>query len=45
MTRPLQFAVLALAAAFILAAPALFGSFTITLMNYIGVYSLAALSG
>ena len=25
------------------AAPALFGSFTITLMNYIGIYALAAL--
>jgi ABC-type branched-subunit amino acid transport system ATPase component/ABC-type branched-subunit amino acid transport system permease subunit len=34
---------LGLAVAFVLAAPALFGSFTITLMNYIGVYSLAAL--
>jgi ABC-type branched-subunit amino acid transport system ATPase component/ABC-type branched-subunit amino acid transport system permease subunit len=38
-----QIGLLGLAIAFILAAPALFGSFTITLMNYIGVYSLAAL--
>ena len=28
---------------FILAAPAFFGAFTITLMNYIGIYALAAL--
>jgi branched-chain amino acid transport system permease protein len=34
---------LGLAIAFIVAAPAVFGSFTITLMNYIGIYALAAL--
>jgi branched-chain amino acid transport system permease protein len=32
-----------LAIAFIVTAPAVFGSFTITLMNYIGIYALAAL--
>ncbi|MGH8738845.1 MAG: ABC transporter permease subunit [Burkholderiales bacterium] len=32
-----------LAAAFIAIAPALFGTFTITLMNYIGIYAFAAL--
>jgi branched-chain amino acid transport system ATP-binding protein/branched-chain amino acid transport system permease protein len=32
-----------LAVAFIAIAPVIFGSFTITLMNYIGVYALAAL--
>jgi branched-chain amino acid transport system ATP-binding protein/branched-chain amino acid transport system permease protein len=35
--------VVILAVAFIAIAPAIFGSFTITLMNYIGVYALAAL--
>jgi ABC-type branched-subunit amino acid transport system ATPase component/ABC-type branched-subunit amino acid transport system permease subunit len=35
--------VVVVAAAFILIAPAILGSFTITLMNYIGVYALAAL--
>jgi branched-chain amino acid transport system permease protein len=34
---------LGLAIAFIVAAPALFGSFTITLMNYVGIYAFAAL--
>jgi branched-chain amino acid transport system permease protein len=34
---------LGLAIAFIVVAPALFGSFTITLMNYIGIYAFAAL--
>jgi branched-chain amino acid transport system permease protein len=34
---------LGLAIAFIVAAPAIFGSFTITLMNYIGIYAFAAL--
>src|SRR5438445_1350140 len=34
---------LGLAIAFIVVAPAIFGSFTITLMNYIGIYALAAL--
>jgi ABC-type branched-subunit amino acid transport system ATPase component/ABC-type branched-subunit amino acid transport system permease subunit len=34
---------LGLAIVFIVAAPAVFGSFTITLMNYIGIYALAAL--
>ena len=32
-----------LATAFIAVAPAIFGTFTITLMNYIGVYAIAAL--
>jgi branched-chain amino acid transport system permease protein len=32
-----------LAVAFLVAAPAMFGSFTITLMNYIGIYAFAAL--
>jgi branched-chain amino acid transport system permease protein len=35
--------VVVLAVAFIAIAPAIFGSFTITLMNYIGIYALAAL--
>ena len=35
--------VLGLAIAFIAIAPALFGTFTITLMNYIGIYAFAAL--
>ena len=34
---------LGLAVAFIAVAPALFGTFTITLMNYIGIYAFAAL--
>ena len=34
---------LGLAVAFIAAAPAIFGSFTITLMNYIGIYAFAVL--
>jgi ABC-type branched-subunit amino acid transport system ATPase component/ABC-type branched-subunit amino acid transport system permease subunit len=34
---------LAAAIAFIVVAPAVFGSFTITLMNYIGIYAFAAL--
>ena len=34
---------LAAAIAFVAVAPALFGAFTITLMNYIGVYAIAAL--
>src|SRR5262249_36944374 len=34
---------LGLAIAFIVAAPAVFGSFTITLMNYIGIYAFAVL--
>ena len=34
---------LGLAVAFIAIAPALFGTFTITLMNYIGIYAFAAL--
>ena len=34
---------LGLAIAFIAVAPAIFGSFTITLMNYIGIYAFAAL--
>ena len=34
---------LAAAIAFIVVAPAIFGSFTITLMNYIGIYAFAAL--
>jgi branched-chain amino acid transport system permease protein len=34
---------LAAVIAFIAAAPALFGTFTITLMNYIGIYAIAAL--
>ena len=33
----------AAAIAFIAIAPALFGTFTITLMNYIGIYAIAAL--
>jgi branched-chain amino acid transport system permease protein len=33
----------AIAAAFVAVAPFVFGSFTITLMNYIGIYALAAL--
>jgi branched-chain amino acid transport system permease protein len=37
------FAVPAVAIAFIAVAPALFGTFTITLMNYIGIYAIAAL--
>jgi branched-chain amino acid transport system permease protein len=37
------FAVPAAAIAFIAVAPALFGTFTITLMNYIGIYAIAAL--
>jgi branched-chain amino acid transport system permease protein len=36
-------ALLGVAVVFIALAPAIFGSFTITLMNYIGVYALAAL--
>jgi ABC-type branched-subunit amino acid transport system ATPase component/ABC-type branched-subunit amino acid transport system permease subunit len=32
-----------IAVGFVLIAPAIFGSFTITLMNYIGIYALAAL--
>ncbi len=35
--------VIAVAVAFIAAAPMLFGTFTITLMNYIGIYAFAAL--
>ena len=35
--------VIALAVVFIAAAPAMFGTFTITLMNYIGIYAFAAL--
>jgi branched-chain amino acid transport system ATP-binding protein/branched-chain amino acid transport system permease protein len=35
--------VVVLAVAFIAIAPAIFGAFTITLMNYIGIYALAAL--
>jgi ABC-type branched-subunit amino acid transport system ATPase component/ABC-type branched-subunit amino acid transport system permease subunit len=34
---------LAAATAFVVVAPAVFGSFTITLMNYIGIYAFAAL--
>ena len=34
---------LGLAVAFIAVAPAVFGTFTITLMNYIGIYAFAAL--
>jgi branched-chain amino acid transport system permease protein len=34
---------LGLAVAFIVVAPAIFGSFTITLMNYIGIYAFAVL--
>src|SRR5476649_728772 len=34
---------LGLAIAFVAIAPALFGTFTITLMNYIGIYAFAAL--
>jgi ABC-type branched-subunit amino acid transport system ATPase component/ABC-type branched-subunit amino acid transport system permease subunit len=34
---------LALAIAFLVVAPAIFGSFTITLMNYIGIYAFAVL--
>ena len=34
---------LGLAIAFFVVAPAIFGSFTITLMNYIGIYAFAAL--
>ncbi len=34
---------LGLAIAFLAVAPAIFGSFTITLMNYIGIYAFAAL--
>ena len=34
---------LGVAIAFIAIAPALFGTFTITLMNYIGIYAFAAL--
>src|SRR3954462_192194 len=36
-------AVPAVVAVFIAIAPALFASFTITLMNYIGIYAIAAL--
>jgi ABC-type branched-subunit amino acid transport system ATPase component/ABC-type branched-subunit amino acid transport system permease subunit len=36
-------AVLGVIVAFIAVAPALFGTFTITLMNYIGIYAIAAL--
>src|SRR6201988_5411376 len=43
MTRAPHRIIGAAAVVFIAAAPALFGSFTITLMNYIGVYALAAL--
>ena len=43
MTRSWPHILLGLAIVFIAVAPALFGSFTITLMNYIGVYSFAAL--
>jgi branched-chain amino acid transport system permease protein len=38
-----SFMVLAAVIAFIAVAPALFGTFTITLMNYIGIYAIAAL--
>jgi ABC-type branched-subunit amino acid transport system ATPase component/ABC-type branched-subunit amino acid transport system permease subunit len=41
--RRLPAVLLGLAIVFIAIAPALLGSFTITLMNYIGVYALAAL--
>jgi len=34
---------LGLAIAFIVVAPFIFGSFTITLMNYIGIYAFAVL--
>ena len=34
---------LGLAIGFLVVAPAIFGSFTITLMNYIGIYAFAAL--
>src|SRR5438093_4884188 len=34
---------LGLAIAFIVVAPAIFGSFTITLMNYIGIYAIVSL--
>ena len=43
MTRAWPHFLLALAVVFIAVAPAILGSFTITLMNYIGVYSFAAL--
>jgi branched-chain amino acid transport system permease protein len=38
-----SYAPLALVIAFVVAAPAIFGSFTITLMNYIGIYAFAVL--
>src|SRR6185312_17304544 len=38
-----SYVVLAAAIVFIAAAPALFGTFNITLMNYIGIYAIAAL--
>jgi ABC-type branched-subunit amino acid transport system ATPase component/ABC-type branched-subunit amino acid transport system permease subunit len=43
VTRAWPHFLLALAVVFIAVAPAILGSFTITLMNYIGVYSFAAL--
>ena len=38
-----SYVAIAVAIAFIAVAPAMFGSFTITLMNYIGIYAIAAL--
>jgi branched-chain amino acid transport system permease protein len=38
-----SYAPLGLAIGFVVAAPAIFGSFTITLMNYIGIYAFAVL--
>ena len=43
MTRLGSHLVVILAIAFVAIAPAIFGSFTITLMNYIGIYAMAAL--
>ena len=43
MMRGRLLVAIAVAVAFIAVAPAIFGSFTITLMNYIGVYAIATL--
>ncbi|HEX3503994.1 MAG TPA: branched-chain amino acid ABC transporter ATP-binding protein/permease [Xanthobacteraceae bacterium] len=43
MRRARSYLIVAVAVAFIAVAPAMFGSFTITLMNYIGIYAMATL--
>ena len=43
MTRAGSLVLAAIVVAFFALAPAIFGSFTITLMNYIGIYAMATL--